>query len=383
MRPRQNTASPRVPRALGCLVGGVTIACALAGPARAQPTSPPAASSSAGSSSNEPVSDATARLQVSERPWASGVSPERQEAALKHLQEGNGLLKESLFMAAAKVYRQALSEWDHPGIHYNLALALLNLDQPVEVYRHLESAIRFGADPLDPEKLEHAKSYLRLIEKQVAAVDIRCDVDMAEVSLDGQPLFRAPGRYQNLVRAGIHTITASKPGFTTTSRTENLTYDKRTTMTLKLYTAGELIEYHRRYPIWRPVAVTILGGALLATGVIMTLEARHSFDTFDASVSNVCRGNGAGQIGCSPSDPSFAALQDMKQQGETFRRLATISYVAGGAVVGAGILLLVLDRSTPYRVDPEGERREMVSVAPALSPLIGPGLAGLVGAGRF
>jgi hypothetical protein len=362
------------------------VAGALPGRASAQGTAAPAPSSA---SANEPVSDATARLQVSDRPWASGVSPERQEAALKHLQEGNGLLKESLFVAAAKVYRQALTEWDHPGIHYNLALALLNMDQPVEVYQHLESAIKFGAEPLDPEKLEHAKSYLRLIEKQVASVDIRCDVEGAEVTLDGQSLFRAPGRYQNLVRAGTHTITASKRGFTTTSRTEILGYEKRTTLNLKLYTSGELIEYHRRYPLWRPVAIAVLGGALLATGVVLTLEARHTYDTYDQSVNSVCRvGSVAGQPGCGPSDPNFAALQRIKDRGNTYQRLATISYASGGAIVAAGVLLMVLDRSTPYRVDPEGDLHEVAAhvvprVFPTVIPMIGPGMTGLVGLARF
>jgi hypothetical protein len=334
--------------------------------------------------SSEPVSDATARLQVSERPWAVGVATDRQEAALKHLQEGNGLLKESLFVAAAKVYRQALAEWDHPGIHYNLALALLNLDQPVEVYQHLEAAIRFGADPLDPEKLEHAKSYLRIIEKQVASVEVRCAVDGAEVTFDGQPLFRAPGRYQGLVRAGTHTITASKAGFTTTSRTENLAYDKRTSLDLKLYTAGDLIEYRRRYPVWRPAAVAALGGALLVTGVIFTVQSRNNFDAYDKSSLNLCRGGTVpGVPGCAPNDSNYAALKDLRDRGESYQRLATVSYIAGGVIGAAGVLLLVLDRSTPYRVDPEGERRELARASTFVSPVFGPGMAGLMGTGRF
>ncbi len=234
------------------------------------------------------MSDATARMQVSDRPWAVGVTPERQEAALKHLQEGNSLLKESLFVEAAKAYREALTAWDHPGIHYNLALALLNMDQPVEVYQNLQSAIKYGAEPLDPEKLEHAKSYLRLIEKQVATVEIRCDIAGAQVTFDGAPLFRAPGRYQGLVRAGVHTVTASKPGFTTTSLTEDLTSDKPTTLQLKLYTSGELIGYRRRYPIWRPLAVAGFGGALLVTGVVMSLQAQKYYNAFDDSARARC-----------------------------------------------------------------------------------------------
>ena len=349
-----------------------------------EPRSPAASALASTAPASDPVSDATAGMQVSDRPWAIGVSAERQSAAMQHLQEGNGLLKESLFVEAAKVYRQALSEWDHPGIHYNLALALLNMDQPVEVYQNLASAIKFGADPLDPEKLEHAKSYLRLIERQVASLDVRCDAEGAQVTLDGAPLFRAPGRYQGLVRAGTHTITASKPGFTTTSRTEALTYDRRTALHLKLYTSGELIDYRRRYPVWRPIAVTIFGAALLATGVVMSLEASSHYSAYDTSVGRVCvSGTMDGLPGCPTGDSKYPALDSMRKTANTFQNLATISYVAGGTIAAAGVLLLLLDRSTPYRVDPEGDRRDFALSAPLLSPLVGAGIAGLAGSGRF
>ncbi len=366
----------------------LSIGLVLASPAIARaaaPTTPPPASKpgpSVPSPSNEPVSDATARMQVSDRPWAAGVSSERQQAALKFLQEGNSLLKESLFVEAAKAYRQALAEWDHPGIHYNLALALLNMDQPVEVFQNLEAAIKYGADPLDPEKLEHAKSYLRLIEKLVASVDIRCDVDGAQVTFDGAPLFRSPGHYQGLVRAGTHTVTASKAGFTTTSMTEELTSEKRTEMNLKLYTAGDLIGYRRRYPIWRPIAVAAFGGVLLATGAIMSLQSQKNINAFDNSATAVCPASG-----CVPGSADYAALDQIHKRANTYKTLATISYVAGGTIAAAGVLLLILDRSIPYRVDPESEHGDVARLSPSFSlsfsPLGGPGLAGFAATGRF
>jgi tetratricopeptide (TPR) repeat protein len=322
------------------------------------------------------MSDATARMQVSDRPWAAGVSAERQEAALKYLQEGNSLLKESLFVEAAKVYRKALAEWDHPGIHYNLALALLNMDQPVEVFQHLQAAVKFGADPLDPEKLDHAKSYLRLVEKQVASVDIRCEVDGAQVTLDGATLFRAPGHYQGLVRAGTHTVTASKQGFTTTSVTEDLAFDKPTVMNLRLYTSADLIGYRRRYPIWRPIAVAGFGGVLLATGAIFTLQAQKNINAFDNSATMVCPASG-----CSTTDPNYAGLNDLRNRASTYKTLAAISYIAGGTIAAAGVMLLIMDRSIPYRVDPEAEHRDVASAS--LAPFVAPGMAGLAAAGRF
>src|SRR5947209_7866588 len=94
--------------------------------------------------------------RAAERPWSRGVAAVEQKAALELFREGNALLKESLFVQAAAKYREALAHWNHPGIHYNLALALLNLDQPVEVYRQLEAALIYGPAPLDADKYEHA-----------------------------------------------------------------------------------------------------------------------------------------------------------------------------------------------------------------------------------
>src|SRR5262245_44885897 len=63
------------------------------------------------------------------RPWATGVTIDAQKAALTPFREGNSHLNEGLFARASESYRQALKVWNHPAIHYNLALALMNLDQ--------------------------------------------------------------------------------------------------------------------------------------------------------------------------------------------------------------------------------------------------------------
>src|SRR5437879_5618527 len=101
----------------------------LTGPrARADEPRPSAPAVSAQAQSELPGS------RAAERPWVRGVPAAEQKVALDLFREGNTLLKESLFVQAAAKYREALRHWNHPGIHYNLALALLNLDQPVEVY---------------------------------------------------------------------------------------------------------------------------------------------------------------------------------------------------------------------------------------------------------
>src|SRR5262245_15589536 len=151
-----------------------------------------------------------------QRPWANGVSVGQQEAALKLFQDGNVSLNDGMFPRAVERYREALKSWDHPAIHYNMALALMNLDQPIAVEDSLKRAIKFGADPLEKDKFEHAKEYLLLIEKQLATIEISCQKEGARVQVDGKEVFVVatgqPNVYKARVRIGKHTFYAEKPG---------------------------------------------------------------------------------------------------------------------------------------------------------------------------
>ena len=166
-----------------------------AAPSPAAPS--PAAPSPAAPSPAAPSPNAKAKVPVEsvdnnqtlgtddERPWARGVSDTDQSAALQSFREGNASLNEGVFVTAVKQYREALKHWDHPAIHYNLALALMNLDQPIEVYESLAKALKYdpkaGPAPLDADKYDRAKNYMLLAQKQVANVDITCDKPGAKV----------------------------------------------------------------------------------------------------------------------------------------------------------------------------------------------------------
>ncbi|HMG24400.1 MAG TPA: hypothetical protein VK607_23855, partial [Kofleriaceae bacterium] len=76
------------------------------------------------------------------------VAKADEECALAAFHAGIDLYNNGLFLQSVQRYREALKCWDHPGIHYNLALALINLDQPVGVYEQLNESIRYGAEPL-------------------------------------------------------------------------------------------------------------------------------------------------------------------------------------------------------------------------------------------
>ncbi|RKH63064.1 hypothetical protein D7W81_21160 [Corallococcus aberystwythensis] len=301
-----------------------------------------------------------------DRPWAKGISKTDQDASLALFGEGNALLKESIFVQAVEKYRQALGRWDHPAIHYNLALALMNLDQPVEVHEHLMAALRFGPAPLEKEKYEYARSYKTLVEKQLARVDITCATPGATVTMDGQPLFVAPGRYEGLVRPGAHSIVATMAGYVPSDQSRTLLPGETTALDLKLFTSDDLIRYKRRWSAAMPWLVMGAGVAVAGGSAFLHLQSRDHFAAFESGISD-CGG-------CVPP----TAVADERSQGRLMQTGAIAGYAVGGAVLVTGAVLAVLNQPKPYRIEP-GQEAATVQV----TPLLGAGSGGAVATFRF
>ena len=189
------------------------------------------------------------------------MSDADQQAALSAFAEGNTLIHDALFVKAADKYREALTHWKHPAIYYNLALALVNLDKPVEMHDALEKAMAYGPAPLDQDKFDRAKGYMTLVEGQLANVELTCDQPGAKVYLDGEELFTAPGQYKGLVIVGEHTVIAKGEGFSPTQVSQKLAPRENMRLNVKLFTDEQLTREKRKMPVWVPYA-TAGAGAL-------------------------------------------------------------------------------------------------------------------------
>lgn len=294
-----------------------------------------------------------------ERPWAKGVSQERQHNALLLFREGNAALKESLFLKATQKYREALAQWDHPAVHYNLALALVNLDQPVETYEHLEAALKYGPAPLDSDKFDQARRYKSLVEKQLARIDIVCNEPGALVKMDGVTLFTAPGEHKALIRAGPHTIIAAKEGYITVEESKVLPAGVESKLELKLDMASLKTVYKTLWPSY--VQWLVLGGgvAFAGAGLALHLGAGGSYKAYDADIKS-CAGMGTGF--CQPS----GAILERKQAGDTMQPLGFVFYGLGGAAVVTGAILAYINRPIAYTVTTGTEVK--ASLWPSVSP---------------
>ena len=317
--------------------------------------SPAPAAAPLNPTSGTPSRSSTSLALTGDRPWAKGISQDQQRAAVALFEAGNGLLKESIFLKAVENYRKALALWDHPGIHYNLALALLNLDQPIEVHEHLMKAMAYGPEPLENEKFEYARNYKTLVEKQLARVEITCDSPGAVVTMDGQKLFVAPGRYAGMVRPGAHSILATREGYVPSDMSRTILPGETTKLDLKLYTNDDLIQYRRRWPAATPWLVVGAGVAMAAGSGWMHMQARDNLGTFDRGI-----------IACGGCllTPNLA---DTLNRGKTLQTAAIGGYALGGAALVTGAVLVYLNQPEPYRVDPKDKQLEVVGISPVLS----------------
>lgn len=268
------------------------------------------------------------------RPWAAGVSEPAQKTALDLFKRGNELFAKKSYAEALKLYREALTSWDHPGIRFNISECLISLDQPLEAYDNLIAALRFGEPALGAEDFERATRTKLLLEGQLAHLDVRCDEPGAIVTLDGKRLFVAPGQATRTVMPGPHQIVASKPGYITFTREDVLVSRKTQQVELRL---ARMRTFEYRWKRWKPWAVVGGGVAIALAGVGFRSAGQSSFDEFHAELAVRC------PQGCVRSSLP-AGTVSIEDRGRRMNGLAGTSYAIGGAAIVTGLVLVLLNQ---------------------------------------
>jgi hypothetical protein len=294
------------------------------------------------------------------RPWAENVAQEQQDEALRLFEEGNKLFGESKYTAAVALYREALKSWDHPAIRYNLATALIELDQPLGAYESLELALRYGAAPFTAENYQQAMTYRKLLRGQLAELRVACPEPNAEVTLDGRAVFVGPGYATRLLLPGTHQLVARKAGFLTETRSLNLLPGKPVVEQLSLQEQPVPTKTVRRWETWKPWAVLGAGAVLAVAGVPVILDAKSNIDAFDADVARSC------PRGCAAIPP---AAIDARDRSHVESAVAISLFTVGGAMLAGGAAMLIFNQ--PRVVPDESASRARIA------PMVGRGSFGL------
>lgn len=275
-------------------------------------------------------------------------------------------LADTLFMRAVDVHRQllrgaardlydeALKQWDNPDIRWNLAIVLEDLGQYVEAHHQLEQALRWGS-ALGAQRLRDIHDRMAALEGQrLARIEASSDEPNAEITLDGQPWFRGPGRRSALVLPGEHYIAAHKSGFFPVTRALAVSTGKAAHIALPM-DKDQLVET-RHWSVWKPWALASAGVVVTAIGVGLEQQAQKHLKTAMESLSDSC----PDPVGCDPTTAPAAY-----RRATTERRIAVGALVAGGATLAVGLTMAWLNRLQVHRT--EARAMPAIEVIPVVS----------------
>jgi hypothetical protein len=278
------------------------------------------------------------------KPWAAGVSADAQARALEIFRAANAQFLESQYAPALVQYREALAIWDHPAIHFNIAVCLMNLDQPLEALEHLEQAMRWGESGLAEGLYTQGVTFKKLLEGRLATLRVDSAGHGAEVLLDGKVMFVAPGSTTLRVLPGAHQLVARQAGMATTTRELTLVGGTTTTESIDVARLAVVTtRYERKWKSRTPWLVAAAGVAATAGGVTLLLLGRSNLASYQDYVDLHC------PDGCAPMTiaPSVYARHD---RGEIQVWTGTPLAAVGGAAIVTGIVMLLLNE--PRKVAP-------------------------------
>jgi hypothetical protein len=149
-----------------------------------------------------------------ETPWAIGISTEHQSEARRLHRLGNLAFERGELVAALSLYDQALAEWDHPAIRFNLAETYIQLGQPYDAYDNVVLALRHGEDPLGPELFATAAAYRDELGASMARVIFTAE-QPCRIELDGELVLEGPGAVERVMRPGMYEVIATMPAHRT------------------------------------------------------------------------------------------------------------------------------------------------------------------------
>ncbi|WP_437303017.1 hypothetical protein [Sorangium sp. So ce388] len=294
---------------------------------------------------------APARAQTPLPPWHQGVSEERKQRADALFEEAKELHQRMMLADARAKYDEALALWEQPQLRLYLGRLLRTIGRPLLAYDSLRRSLQWGPGSLDPDDEQEARATLRaLVERDLAAVVIRCDEPGAAVLLDGVPWFVGPGTERRMVTPGEHVLVARKRGYFTVVEHIAVFAGKEASGQLAL--SADTVITKQRWPAWIPWVTVGAGAALVAAGGGLMRHADAVHGDAEADFRSECRSS------CPASyDDAGSVLEN---------RLAIGALIVGGATAVTGTALLFMNRPETYR--PEDRGGVKLEVRPAASP---------------
>ncbi len=273
-----------------------------------------------------------------EGPWAKGVPQAEKDASFVLFDSGNQLFLEGQFTDALAKYEEAIKHWDHPAIRFNMVRCLIQLSKPVEAYANLELALQYGAAPLEENVWEQAPTIQKLLEGQIAEVEVSCKQPDTKVTLDGAPYLDCPGSQKTRIVPGPHQVVAKRKGYLTFTKEVSLFAGNDESVPIELIPLEKAGVATRKWAAWKPWAVVGAGAVIGGLGGLVQLSAIDQMNKYNDAIGEDCADGG-----CDP-DAVPAGTANFETTALFRNKVAIGMMVTGGAVLVTGAVLVVMNR---------------------------------------
>jgi hypothetical protein len=224
-------------------------------------------------------------------------------------------------------------------------VALINLDRTLEAWDSVQQALRYDGGGIDPDKVDDAVTYRRLLAAQVVTVEVESQQDGVEVTFDGKVIITGKGKASFVSLPGAHALVATKAGHLTVTRNLTLTGGSPFAEVLPALRVGNReVKLVRRWRTSLPWLVTAGGGVVGLLGGAAMVVARADARTYESNIDSKCPG------GCTAD--MIASDKKLWDRANLENTIGISMVAVGGAVVVGGLTMLVLNQPHEVEVQP-------------------------------
>ncbi len=187
---------------------------------------------------------------------------------------------------ALQDYEQAYSMWPHPRVLFNIAVTLGYLARPLESAEKFREVLRYGPEPITPERYRQATDRYMELMGQLAQILIVSNDNGARVFVNGRPIGTAPLEQAVTLGPGTHMISATLSGKIPYSEQIRLEPGTRARIEIVMTDFADVVRYKtvNRYHWALPASVTLAAGGLLASGIALVVQGRQHIDDIQSDI---------------------------------------------------------------------------------------------------
>ena len=168
------------------------------------------------------------------------LAQERTDAseAARHFDRGYLLAQQGSLETAIAEFKQAYALSPHPSVLYNLGQAYAASGRAVEAVQTLRKYLEQADPELDAERRAQALSLVDYQGQRIGTLELEVEPAGAEITLDGEPLGKAPLSSPIPLTAGSHGLTVAHAGYTSRSVRVEIVGKASTATVLRLEPSG-------------------------------------------------------------------------------------------------------------------------------------------------